>query len=99
MSLLLGLAPIKCSRCERLVHPGRGDYYLVRIDADADPALPEFTEEEMAIDYQREPRNLIGQTKSLTAEQAMNQVRRKFVLVLCIPCYSSWIDNPVARLP
>ena len=31
---------LHCKRCSKEVHPGRGDYYLVRIDAVADPSRP-----------------------------------------------------------
>ena len=57
-----------CDRCAKPIHPGRGDYYLVRIDAVADPAPPVLTEEDLAIEpglsrpasWDRKRRRLVG---------------------------------------
>ncbi len=41
------MSQLRCDRCSKEVHPGRGDYYLVRIDAVADPQPPIITEEDL----------------------------------------------------
>jgi hypothetical protein len=87
---------LSCSRCAKPVHPGRGDYYLVRIDAVADPAPPVFTEEDLAIDFDQEFQRLLAQTRGLSAQAAMDQVHRRVVLYLCVSCYNRWIENPTA---
>ncbi len=38
---------LHCKRCSKEVHPGRGDYYLVRIEAVADPQPPIITQEDL----------------------------------------------------
>ena len=38
---------LHCKRCSKEVHPGRGDYYLVRIEAVADPQPPVITQEDL----------------------------------------------------
>jgi hypothetical protein len=73
-----------CNRCAKTIHPGRGDYYLVRIEAIADPAPPGFTQEDLAIDFDQEFKKLVEQTRQLTARQAMDQVYRRVVLNLCV---------------
>jgi len=84
----------RCDRCRKPVHPGRGDYYLVRIEAVADPVPPVFTEEDMAIDFETEFARLVEATRDLTAQQAMDQVHRRVDLILCAPCYCRWIEDP-----
>ncbi len=83
-----------CSRCGRPIHPGKGDYYLVRIEAVADPAPPVFDEEDLAIDFDMEFKRLVKRTEKLSAQQAMDQVYRRLVLHLCVSCYNQWIENP-----
>jgi hypothetical protein len=85
---------LRCDRCGRPVHPGRGDHYLVRIEAVADPAPPVFTAEDMAIDFESEFTRLLEATRDLTAQQAMDQVRRRVELTLCLACYRDWIEDP-----
>ena len=38
---------LHCKRCSKEVHPGRGDYYLVQIEAVADPQPPIITQEDL----------------------------------------------------
>ena len=83
-----------CDRCAKPIHPGRGDYYLVRIDAVADPAPPVITEEDLAIDFDQEFERLVAEVEGLSAQEAMDQVHRRLVLYLCISCYKQWIENP-----
>jgi hypothetical protein len=88
--------PLRCSRCARTVHPGRGDHYLVRIEAVADPAPPVITEEDLAIDLEAEFARLVEATRDLTARQAMDQVHRRVELTLCLACYRDWIEDPAS---
>ena len=83
-----------CDRCAIPVHPGRGDYYLVRIDAVADPAPPVITAEDLAIDFDQEFKRLVAEAEGLSAQEAMDQVHRRVVLYLCVSCYNRWIENP-----
>jgi hypothetical protein len=83
-----------CDRCAKPIHPGRGDYYLVRIDAVADPAPPVIAAEDLAIDFDQEFKRLVAETEELSAQEAMDQVHRRVVLYLCVSCYNQWIENP-----
>jgi hypothetical protein len=84
----------RCAHCGRPVHPGRGDHYVVRIEAVADPSPPVFTAEDLAIDFESEFERLIAATRDLSAQQAMDQVHRRVDLLLCLPCYRRWIEDP-----
>src|SRR3982751_5109870 len=72
-----------CRRCHREVYPGRGDYYLVRIDAVADPEPPVFTEEDLDQDVGAEIERLIRRMKGLGEEQLERQVHRQKAIYLC----------------
>ena len=50
---------LHCKRCSKEVHPGRGDYYLVRIEAVADPQPPVITQEDLDQDVGVEIERLI----------------------------------------
>jgi hypothetical protein len=84
-----------CRRCSKEVHPGRGDYYLVRIDAVADPEPPVITEEDLDLDVGAEIERLIRQMRNLSEREAEHQVYRRKAIYLCVPCFNRWIDDPV----
>ena len=50
---------LHCKRCSKEVHPGRGDYYLVRIEAVADPQPSVITQEDLDQDVGAEIERLI----------------------------------------
>ena len=56
-------------RCSKEVHPGRGDYYLVRIDAVADPQPPIITQEDLDQDVGAEIERLIRFMKNMSEQQ------------------------------
>lgn len=85
-----------CDRCGRELRPGTGDFYLVRIEALADPTPPSFSQDDLAHDPKAEIARLLEQMRDLTEQQAVDQVYRRLNLYLCGPCYRHWIDNPVA---
>jgi hypothetical protein len=60
----------------------------------ADPAPPVFTDDDLAIDFDEEFKRLAEVTSHLSAQEAIDQVYRRLVLALCIPCYARWIENP-----
>ncbi len=84
-----------CKRCEREVHPGRGDYYLVRIEAVADPQPPIMTPEELDQDLGTEIGRLLSRMKSLSEADLERQVYRQKAIYLCVACFQDWIENPV----
>ena len=86
-----------CKRCSKEVHPGRGDYYLVRIDAIADPEPPVITEEDLELEVAAEIDRLIRLMKGLSERQLEHQVHRQKAIYLCVPCFKRWIEDPVER--
>jgi hypothetical protein len=88
-------APLRhCDRCGREVQPGRGDFYLVSIVAVADPSPPFFTEDDLVRDVSREIDRLVKNLAGVEEQDAIDQVYRRKVLVLCVPCYARWIESP-----
>jgi hypothetical protein len=82
-----------CRRCSKEVHPGRGDYYLVRIEAVADPEPPVITDDDLALDVGAEIDRLIRRMKDLSEQELERQVYRREVIHLCVPCYNRWIED------
>ena len=46
--------PLLCARCGTQLTPGSGDYYVVRIEALADPTPPSFSEDDLQQDHRAE---------------------------------------------
>ena len=88
-------APLFCARCHAVLTPGRGDFYVVRIEAVADPSPPAFTEADLALDHGAEIERLIEQMRDLSERELVDQVYRRLILHLCGPCYRRWIEDPV----
>jgi hypothetical protein len=87
--------PLFCDRCARQLIPGKGDFYVVRIEAVADPSPPVFDEEDLARDPRQEIDRLIEQSRELSQQELMDQVYRRLTIYLCFACYSKWIEHPV----
>jgi hypothetical protein len=84
-----------CARCGAELTPGKGDFYVVRIEALADPSPPQFSEEDLQHDHRAEIERLIEQMRNLSEQELTDQVYRRLVLYLCGPCYHRWIEDPV----
>ena len=87
-------SPVLCHRCGLDLHPGSGDFYVVRIEAFADP-FPPVIEDDPNRDNRREIERLVEELGELSPQEAMDQVYRRLTLCLCTPCYRRWIENPV----
>ena len=85
-----------CHRCGAEVYPGRGEFYVVRIEAVADPSPPEITDEDLKRDLRTEIERLAEQLSTLSEQEAMDQVYRRLVICLCTRCYAQWIENPAS---
>ena len=86
--------PVFCNRCTRELRPGSGDFYVVRIEAVADPTPPEFSEEDLQRDPRAEIDELLARLRHLSEQEAMDQVYRRLTIYLCTPCYRKWIEDP-----
>jgi len=88
--------PLLCSRCLKILEPGRGEFYLITIEAVADPTPPSFSGEELARDYRADWRETIAALKDISPQEALDQVYRRVVIHLCNACYRDWIENPAS---
>ena len=87
--------PLLCARCGAELAPGSGDFYVVRIEALADPSPPRFSEEDVQHDHRAEIERLIGRMRYLSERELVDQVYRRLIIHLCGPCYRQWIEAPV----
>ncbi len=83
-----------CHRCGAILKPGEGAFYLVRIEAVADPTPPQdansLSPEALAAEYDE----LLAQLSDLSEQEMLDQVYRRLHLTLCTPCYNHWIEHP-----
>jgi len=84
-----------CARCGTELTPGKGNFYVVRIDALADPTPPGFSDEDLQHDPRAEIERLIEQMRDSSERELLDQVYRRLVVYLCGPCYRQWIEDPV----
>ncbi len=84
-----------CAHCGVVLRLGRGDFYVVRIEALADPSPPSFSHEDLSRNVRSEIERLIDQMRDLSERELMDQIYRRLVLYLCGSCYRQWIEDPV----
>ena len=86
------LRPLPPLRAELL--PGRGDIYVVKIEAFADPSPPVVTPADLTRDAAAEMRRLLAQMRTMTERELMDGVHRRLTIHLCGACYRDWIEDP-----
>jgi len=86
--------PLFCHRCGTELHPGIGNFYVVKIEAFADPSPPDLSPEDFFKDTKAEINRLIDELGNMSDREAMDQVYRKLTMYLCTSCYRDWIENP-----
>ena len=85
-----------CHRCGCTLQSGRGAFYLVTIEAIADPS-PLDLDQDLFIDSSEGFAEAVAELEGFSESELMDQVRRKMVLHLCPPCYRKWIEDPVGQ--
>jgi hypothetical protein len=90
------MSALLCHRCGRELTPGAGDFYVVRIEAYADPSPPDISNEELQRDTQAELSALVEQMRQSgrSEREWLDQVHRQLTLHLCSACYRQWIEDP-----
>lgn len=84
-----------CHRCGAELTPGKGDFYVVRIEAFADPTPLALSLEELnGLDVGAEIDRLIEETRGMSERELMDGVYRRLTIHLCGRCYRKWIENP-----
>jgi len=86
--------PLLCARCLKTLETGRGEFYLVKIEAVADPTPPEITAGDLRRDSRRDWREILAALSDVSPQEALDQVFRRVVIHLCNSCYQDWIENP-----
>ncbi|NLX14970.1 MAG: hypothetical protein GXY44_15150 [Phycisphaerales bacterium] len=86
--------PLFCGRCGVELQPGSGDFFVVRIEAFADPSPPDLSLEESSTDARRRLKELVAQLNYTSEQELMDQVYRRLTIHMCNPCYRIWIENP-----
>jgi ribosomal protein L24E len=86
---------LTCARCGAELTPGKGDFYVVRIEAVADPSPPCFSDDDLRRDPRAEIERLIQQMGHLSEQELLDQVYRRLTVYLCGPCYRQWIEDPI----
>ena len=87
-------AHLFCHRCGAVVKPGEGNFYVVRIEAFADPTPPNLSLADADIDPGEEIDRLIEQMRGMSERDLLDQVYRRLTIHLCTRCYREWIENP-----
>jgi len=87
--------PVICARCSRTLTPGDGTFYVVTINAIADPSGPVVDDEPpSAEELRQEIEALLAQLREQSPQEAMDDVHRRLTIHLCVGCYRKWIENP-----
>jgi hypothetical protein len=83
-----------CHRCGRTLTPGTGSFYIVRVEAFADPTPPAVDDDEASAATIAEYEMLLARMAGMSERELMDQVYRRLTLTLCTPCYQEWIERP-----
>jgi hypothetical protein len=88
-------ATLICHRCGAALRPGRGDLYVVRIEAVSDPFPPDLTDLDLeSTDLRAEIERAIEAMEGMSEQEMMDQVYRRLTMHLCGACYRQWIERP-----
>lgn len=90
---------MKCERCAKPLKSGRGQFYVVRIDAVVDPTPPEITKTESEEDPAKQIARIIKELEGKDEAELTDQVYKRKFLCLCAPCYRLWIKDPTGGGP
>ncbi len=82
-----------CHRCGCALTAGEGSFYIVRIEAFADPSPPVIDESEPT-SQPGDLEALLEELERFSGQELMDQVYRRMTISLCAACYARWIDNP-----
>jgi hypothetical protein len=88
--------PLFCQRCARELTPGAGDFFVVSIQAVADPTAGPL-ELKSAAETRAEMERLLAQLEDVSPQEALDQVYRRVTLYLCNACFRKWIENPTGE--
>ncbi len=91
-----GDSPLLCHRCGCDLTPGKGGWYVVRIEAFADPTPAPINEEDLGRDIGGELDMLIQSMQGMSEQELMDSIYRRLTITLCASCYRGWIEDPAS---
>lgn len=83
-----------CHGCSSVLTCGEGSFYVIKIEAFADPSPPVLDTNKPSKHLSADINELIEQMSDLSEQELMDQVYRRLVLLMCRPCYELWIEDP-----
>ena len=83
-----------CARCSAMLKPGNGSFFIVKIEAFADPSGPTAESVPTAKELRQQLETLVKQLHNVSPQEAMDQVHRRLTIHFCKTCYQTWIENP-----
>lgn len=83
-----------CARCLIELEPGTGSFYEVRIEAVCDPTPPELDDTLSSDEIREQIRATLDQLRDVSAQEALDEVRRALTIHLCRTCFRKWIEDP-----
>ena len=83
--------PGLCHRCGAVLTPGDGTFYVVRMEAFADPSRLRDTGDDSATAVN--VRELLEQIRNLSEQELMDQVYGDLTVLPCRACYGLWIED------
>jgi hypothetical protein len=89
-----GAGRLVCKRCGAQLTPGQGNFYVVLVEAVADPTPPSFSADDLEIDVRPQIERLLAQLEGMSEQEALDQVYRRVAFRLCVACFRRWIENP-----
>jgi hypothetical protein len=69
-------------------------FYVVNVEAYADPTGPRMTGEDLAAGGAGEMEKLLKELERYSERELMDMVHRKMTFQLCGACYAWWIEHP-----
>jgi hypothetical protein len=86
---------IICARCTCLIISGKDHFFEVKIEARSDRSAPNLDDLAAQIsDPSAGYLALIGQLRSVSNQEAMEEVAANRMIFLCLPCFRVWIEDP-----
>lgn len=86
-----------CHRCGMELIPGKGNFFVVNIEAFADPTPASIEDKAGPGDLRQEIEHIMGQLRGQSERELLDQVYRKLTILLCVTCYQHWIEDPAGE--
>lgn len=86
-----------CHRCGCHLQPGKSGFYVVRIEAFADPTPEDIQAGDVEGDPGEQIDRLISEMQHMSEQELMDQIHQRLTIHLCRACYTVWIEEPAGH--